>query len=583
MIARVHKSLFLAGFLCLSISVCLNAQPGDKPGNELQNLEREYNEFLQNALKLQIRTDSLLRISNEKREQMRSIGDETEKSRLSREIMALEQQAMDMQAETNKKYATARNLEMRLLAMRRSSQDPPPPAAQSQGQIRPLDPKREDILLLTFFYGKPEMEPFVGLSALTKLRSVEKQAFQVNRMFNEVAEINQEVENLKVSINNDLRGRKKRNARKRVEELEKKSFNKNLEALTFAETVNSVKLEVLVNVVNAARINATVREQIQMASVHENAASENIREANESRRVAAEALSEKFVFDYLLRAYQKEAIAVEELLKAFDLLTGRTALPPRIPEIVRSPERTASDPDVTKSPSGTKPPPPAMFPSAKPRYPDPSIPVNTALPAGQSYKIQIGIWQNDVTPPDFSGLPAMTAEVEEGSSSVRYYSGLYKRFTEAERALLDARRLGFRDAFIVAYQDSRRIPINRAVSMETQNMERVATPPAEIQAPPPPAARTEQTASEVVFKVQVGVFRELVAPETRNRFMSIAGNQKVEFTRNDSGLFVYTIGNFTTFEEAVQAREQIVSAGIVDAFVVAFRNGEKIPLNQVIK
>lgn len=581
--ARLQITLCIVGLFSLFSFVGLNAQPGDKPGSQLQNLETEYNEFLQNALKLQIRTDSLLRISNEKRDLMRSTGNVTEKSRLSMEIMALEQQAMDLQSETNKKYATARNLEMRLLAMRRSSQDPPP-AAQPQGQIRPLDPKREDILLLTFFYGKPEMEPFVGLSALTKLRSVEKQAFQVNRMFNEVAEINQEVENIKVSINNDLRGRRKRNARKRVEELEKKSFEKNMEALTYAETVNSVKLEVLVNVVNAARINATVREQVQMASVHENAASENIREANESRRVAAEALSEKFVFDYLLRAYQKEAIAVEELLKAFDLLTGKTVLPPRIPEIVRSPERPAADPAVRKNPPGKETlPPSSIFPVAKPRYPDPSIPVNTALPVGQSYKIQIGIWQNDVAPPDFSGLPAMTAEVEEGSSSVRYYSGLYKRFAEAERALLDARRLGFRDAFIVAYLDSRRIPINRAVGMENQNVERVITPPAEIPAPAPLPVRTEQTAPEVVFKVQVGVFRDLVAPETRNRFMSIAGNQKVEFTRNDSGLYIYTIGNFTTFEEAVQAREQIVSAGIVDAFVVAFRGGEKIPLNQVVK
>jgi N-acetylmuramoyl-L-alanine amidase len=46
------------------------------------------------------------------------------------------------------------------------------------------------------------------------------------------------------------------------------------------------------------------------------------------------------------------------------------------------------------------------------------------------------------------------------------------------------------------------------------------------------------------------------------------------------GLYKYTSGEFATFEQAQQHRETVISKGFKDAFVVAFRNGERIKTSE---
>ena len=589
----ISTSLLLWSFYQIGFS-----QPSNDTNRQLVVLEKEYNDLLKSALQLQVKADSLVRISNLKRSELNSASDETVKARLGNEVLSLEKHAFEIQAETNSKYAAARELEMRLLALRRSAPESPAVTPQHSTSIKTVEAKKDEINLLTFLYGKPEIEPYIGPSALARLKSIEPQAYQVNKVFNDVSEINQEIENLKILIDSNPRSRKNRNHRKEIEELQKKATLKNLEALSAIEEINRVKLDVLEDVVNAAKVSVTSRELIQRASVHEGSAEENIREASESRKVAIELKTEKFSHDYLMRAHQKELVAMDELYKAFDLFTGKSATTTK-PSTERTATSSASQLPIEKKAeveavTNTKSPAEqAEIISAEnivmEEKPANMIPLNISLPAGLAYRIQVGIYQNDVPLPDFSDLPGLSGETEEGNGTTRYFSGMYVRFGEAERSLLDVRRLGFRDAFIVSYLDGRRIPVNRAISMEREREERPAVVVAQVTVPETAAVvrettkPAEQTGDQIVFKVQIGVFRNLISQENRDRFMNLAGNQKLDYTQNNNGLYVYTIGNFNTFEEAVLTRDKLVSGGINDAFVVVFKNGIKIPLSKVVK
>lgn len=583
--------LILCYAFCFQIAYSQNSEETKR---QLLIIEKEYNDLLQSALKSQVKADSLARISNLKRWELESVRDESKKAKLGSEVLEIERESLEIQTETNKKYATARDLELRLLSLKRSMPETPS-GSQANQQVRSGEVTKDEKLLLAFFYGKPELEPFIGPMAIEKLKSVEKQAYNINRIFNEVSETNQEIENLKIQIDTNPRSRKNKNYRKQIEELEKKASLKNSEALSAIEGVNKVKLEVLVDVVNASKVRVSSRDLLQKASVHENSAEENIREAIESRKVANELRTEKFSHDYMIRAYQKELVAIEELMKAFTLFTGKSSTqvdlmsertsvgisPPKTQTTQKEETITEKNRESMQQVSETK--------SEKIIENGTVIPLNISLPAGLTYRIQVGIYLNDAVLPDFKDLPNLTRETDEGHGTTRYFSGIYARFGEAERALLDVRKLGFRDAFIAAYLDSRRIPVNRAISMEGDREEKPAVVVAAENKPILVAEvkeskeTTEKTTGNVVFKVQIGVFRNLLTSENRDRFLRLAGNQKMEFSQNNSGLYVYTIGIFNTFEQAVQTRDKLVSGGIKDAFVVAYKNGEKIPLNQVIK
>jgi hypothetical protein len=49
------------------------------------------------------------------------------------------------------------------------------------------------------------------------------------------------------------------------------------------------------------------------------------------------------------------------------------------------------------------------------------------------------------------------------------------------------------------------------------------------------------------------------------------------------GLFKYTTGEFTTFEEASEHRKTIITKGFSDAFIVAFHFGDRISIEEARK
>ncbi|MFN3874294.1 MAG: hypothetical protein ACK4L7_00075, partial [Flavobacteriales bacterium] len=99
----------------------------------------------------------------------------------------------------------------------------------------------------------------------------------------------------------------------------------------------------------------------------------------------------------------------------------------------------------------------------------------------------------------------------------------------------------------------------------------------------PSARRTEPIPLDaplpqgIVFKVQVGAFRKPVPPDA----FSDMGPLMAETVGN--GLVRYTAGLFTSAEGALAAKELVRERGYGDAFVVAYRDGQRVPLGQAMR
>jgi hypothetical protein len=84
----------------------------------------------------------------------------------------------------------------------------------------------------------------------------------------------------------------------------------------------------------------------------------------------------------------------------------------------------------------------------------------------------------------------------------------------------------------------------------------------------------DEKSSGLVYKVQVGAFRNPLPQDHFDRFAPISGEKL------NNGITRYMAGYFTKFNSANDARNQIRGLGYGDAFVVAYCNGERISVSR---
>ncbi|HEY8403621.1 MAG TPA: SPOR domain-containing protein, partial [Flavobacteriales bacterium] len=82
--------------------------------------------------------------------------------------------------------------------------------------------------------------------------------------------------------------------------------------------------------------------------------------------------------------------------------------------------------------------------------------------------------------------------------------------------------------------------------------------------------------SGIYYKVQVGAFRNDIPQNLYDEFAPITGE------RLSNGITRYTAGFFMNFENADAAKREIRAIGYSDAFVVAYKDGKRIPLYEAM-
>ena len=96
------------------------------------------------------------------------------------------------------------------------------------------------------------------------------------------------------------------------------------------------------------------------------------------------------------------------------------------------------------------------------------IPVDDPLPDGVAYKIQLGAFSKPVSVTAFKGLTPIFGE-KLANGVIKYYVGLFRRFSDADAALRKVHEYGFKDAYVVAFYNRKTINPERAKQLETSH------------------------------------------------------------------------------------------------------------------
>jgi len=174
--------------------------------------------------------------------------------------------------------------------------------------------------------------------------------------------------------------------------------------------------------------------------------------------------------------------------------------------------------------------------------------------------------------------------------SVLIEAGFISNQQEEEYLASDEGQTHIASAIFRAFRDYKTSQDQLAAAREQQILASIGAQPLGNPAGNPPtestlenrsnaqsAANTPEV-SNIVFKVQFAstrVQRPPDAPEFR-------GLQNVEFYFHE-GLYKYTVGNETTLEAAAKMQARVQQAGFRDAFVVAFRNNERIAPSEAVR
>ena len=242
---------------------------------------------------------------------------------------------------------------------------------------------------------------------------------------------------------------------------------------------------------------------------------------------------------------------------------------------------------------------------------------NDVIPVGLVYKVQMAAFRNEVPMSTFKGINPIAAERAPNSAYIRYVAGVFPNYNSAVSARNIIRTKGFKDAFVVVYFNGKRISVGTArqliasgeaysseglsqfaINNNTQYYKRqqiasdqvaennatvtqtqqptITDQPQEVVAETPVQQGDIPTVN-LYYSVQIGVFG---GPRSAERLYNVSD---IYFDRTSSGYYRYFSGKFDNEQSAKRSRDRIRVIGIRDAFVVVFRNGQRITMSQARK
>ncbi len=229
--------------------------------------------------------------------------------------------------------------------------------------------------------------------------------------------------------------------------------------------------------------------------------------------------------------------------------------------------------------------------------------------SGLIYRVQVGALSKPPAPALFQEFTPVTSEVLPNGIT-RYLAGSFNNQIAVQTAHQQIKQLGYVDAFIVAYCDGQRISFAEARRMEAlklcipkgnNNLAFQATrnQPADSskgqsvaqtnqisisnqlsnynQAPGAVAAQPIENEKGLFYTVQIGVFnRPVPAAQVKNL-------DSLYTLRLPNGQMRYTSGKYTSIAQAKPKRQQAQVAGITDAFITVYWNGQRISFEEAAR
>jgi hypothetical protein len=84
----------------------------------------------------------------------------------------------------------------------------------------------------------------------------------------------------------------------------------------------------------------------------------------------------------------------------------------------------------------------------------------------------------------------------------------------------------------------------------------------------------------ILYKIQIGVYKTELPPAAKSLYKKLSVLRKIDKYTDEKGVTVYSIGEVTSFKDAVKLQEQIRNESIKDAFIIIFKDGKKLPWSE---
>ncbi|MBT5273767.1 MAG: SPOR domain-containing protein [Flavobacteriales bacterium] len=200
---------------------------------------------------------------------------------------------------------------------------------------------------------------------------------------------------------------------------------------------------------------------------------------------------------------------------------------------------------------------------------------------GLVYKVKIGEFSD--------GIPAKVANkflsiddlesVTLDDGVVMYLVGSYSYLDEARGRKNDLEEKGIEDTYLMVDNNGEISDyVEPTPEPEIDEDEVVVeVPEDEISEEVVTTVTEDEMTNETTYRIQVGAFNTELSDEV---FVGV--DNVISFTGKD-GLVRYMAGSFVEYKDAIDYQAQMKARGFEDAFIVTYKNGERISLNVAIK
>jgi hypothetical protein len=191
------------------------------------------------------------------------------------------------------------------------------------------------------------------------------------------------------------------------------------------------------------------------------------------------------------------------------------------------------------------------------------VPVIEPNDNSPTFRVQIGAFNRKIKNSIFKDIPNIVG-IKGDDGLFRFFSGSFSNKSKAASHKIDLTLSGYNDAFIVAFQNGKRITLKEAGFELTkdfsENLNLSSTP-----------SKNPIDPNMVRFKIQVGAFKEKVPEEILANFEKL-GNVKA-ITNAGQGYTKYYMGDFMDYSNVLKFRKKLVANGLIDCFIVGeFKN-----------
>ena len=186
------------------------------------------------------------------------------------------------------------------------------------------------------------------------------------------------------------------------------------------------------------------------------------------------------------------------------------------------------------------------------------------------FRVQLGAYRNKISEEVFKGVNTLAFPATGGIT--KYVTGSFNTYKLAYIHKMKMREMGFGGAFVVAYKDGKRIKVTDLVNQdEFSDVKKDVAPIEQKSKQKSVEASPEQKKKEVMitYKVQIGAFKDLAEQDKIAQFTEVEMEVYGEYKR-------FLSGDFDSFNDANKHKAFIQSKGYPNAFVVAYKDGERV-------